>query len=108
MAKKRIDVEQLFDALGDRTRRALLEVLREGPRSVSKLADPLGISVAAVVQHVDILEKCGLVATEKVGRVRTCRPASEGLDALEGWVRAHRSDWERRLDGLAAVLADEE
>lgn len=107
MVERQIEIEQVFDALGDPTRRALLETLREAPQSVSKLAGPLGISLAAVMQHVEILEKCGLVATEKVGRVRTCRLASEGLDAIERWVREHRSEWERRMEGIAMIVAED-
>ena len=75
---------------------------------MSQLAEPLGITLTAVGQHLEILEACGLAATEKVGRVRTCRIASEGLDALEQWVRAHRTEWERRLEGLAMILAEKE
>jgi DNA-binding transcriptional ArsR family regulator len=108
MGEKRVEIERVFDALGDPTRRALLEMVRERPQSVSKLVEPLGVSMQAVAQHVDILEACGLVATEKVGRVRTCRMASEGLDALEEWVRAHRSEWEQRLDGIAFIIAEAE
>lgn len=108
MAEKEIDIGLVFHALGDPTRRALLDLLRERPQSVTKLAGPLGISLTAVGQHLEILEACGLVATEKVGRVRTCRIASEGLDALEKWVRAHRTEWERRMDGIAMILAEED
>jgi DNA-binding transcriptional ArsR family regulator len=75
---------------------------------VTKLAEPLGVSSTAVGQHLEILEGCGLMPTEKVGRVRTCRIASEGLDALEQWVRAHRTEWELRLDDVAALLAGED
>lgn len=108
MGKTKVKIERVFDALGDPTRRALLELVRERPQSVSMLAGPLGVSLTAVGQHLDILEACGLVATEKVGRVRTCSMASEGLDALEEWVRAHRPEWERRLDGIAMILAEED
>lgn len=108
MAEKTIEIGLVFHALGDPTRRALLDRLKEGPQSVTRLAGPLGISLTAVGQHLEILEACGLVATEKVGRVRTCRMASEGLDALEEWVRAHRTEWERRLDGIAMILAEED
>jgi DNA-binding transcriptional ArsR family regulator len=73
---------------------------------VSQLAEPLGITVTAVGQHLEILETCGLVTTEKVGRVRTCRMATAGLDALERWVRAHRTEWERRMDRLANLVED--
>ncbi len=101
-----VDIDRVFHALGDRTRRALLDRLRMGPVSVSQLAGPLGISVTAVGQHLGILEECGLVTTEKVGRVRTCRMASAGLDALERWVREHRTEWERRMDRLGMILEE--
>lgn len=106
--EEKVDIGRVFHALGDPTRRALLDLLRERPHSVSKLAAPLGISLTAVGQHLEILEACGLVRTEKVGRVRTCRMASAGLDALEAWVRAHRTEWERRLEGLEFLLAEED
>ena len=103
--ERKIDVDRLFHALGDPTRRAMLDRLRHGPLSVSQLAAPLGITITAVAQHLQILEECGLAHTEKVGRVRTCRSASEGLDALEVWIREHRTVWEHRMDALGALLA---
>jgi DNA-binding transcriptional ArsR family regulator len=108
MAKAKPNIDRIFHALGDPTRRALMEVLTDGPVSVSKLAEPLSISLAAVVQHLQILEECGLVHTEKVGRVRTCRIEPMGLDAAEGWIRARRSRWEQRLDRLGELLDEEE
>ncbi len=84
----------------------MLDRLCQGPVSVSQLAGPLGITLTAVGQHLEILEACGLAVTEKVGRVRTCRIASAGFDALEQWVRAHRTEWERRLDRLTDRLED--
>ena len=104
----KIDVDRLFHALGDPTRRAILDRLREGPLSVSNLAGPLGVTLTAVMQHLQILQGCGLAHTEKVGRVRTCRIASEGLDALEHWIREHRTELERQLDRLGKLLADDE
>jgi DNA-binding transcriptional ArsR family regulator len=104
MGETNVDIDRLFHALGDRTRRALLDRLRAGPVSVSQLAGPLEISVTAVGQHLGILEECGLVTTEKVGRVRTCRMAQAGLDALEKWVKDHRTEWERRMDRLGEIL----
>lgn len=101
-----IDIARLFHALGDPTRRAILDRLAERPCSVSQLAAPLGITITAVAQHLQILEECGLARTEKVGRVRTCQMASEGLDALEQWIREHRTDLERRLDRLASLLGE--
>ncbi len=108
VTKRRVDIDRVFHALGDRTRRAMLDRLSHGPVSVSQLAGPLGITLTAVGQHLEILEDCGLAATEKVGRVRTCRMASTGLDALERWVREHRTEWERRMDRLGELLEDGE
>ncbi|HKF57081.1 MAG TPA: metalloregulator ArsR/SmtB family transcription factor [Blastocatellia bacterium] len=108
MIEKPVDIDRLFHALGDRTRRAMLDRLSRGPVSVSQLAGPLGITLTAVGQHLEILEACGLVVTEKLGRVRTCRMASAGLDALEEWVRQHRTEWERQMDRLGEVLEDKE
>jgi DNA-binding transcriptional ArsR family regulator len=80
--------------------------LSRGPVSVSQLAERLGITLTAVGQHLAILEACGLAVTEKVGRVRTCRMGSTGLDALEQWVREHRSEWEKRVELLGKLLED--
>jgi DNA-binding transcriptional ArsR family regulator len=106
MASPAIDVDRLFHALGDPTRRAILDRLSEGPLSVSRLATPLEITVTAVAQHLQVLEESGLVRTEKLGRVRTCRIETAGFSALEQWIRDHRSLWERRLDRLDDLLAD--
>jgi len=104
VTKNDVDMDRVFHALGDGTRRAMLDRLSEGPASVSQLAERLGVSLTAVGQHLEILEGCGLAVTEKVGRVRTCQMASAGLDALEQWVREHRSEWERRMDRLGKML----
>lgn len=104
MPDSRIGIARLFHALGDPTRRAILDRLVERPYSVSQLAEPLGITITAVAQHMQILEECGLARSEKLGRVRTCQMASEGLDALEQWVREHRTPWERKIDQLAAMI----
>lgn len=108
MGEEKTEIELVFDALGDPTRRALVELLRAEPQQASKLAGPLGITLTAVGQHLEILEECGLVATEKVGRVRTCRMANRGLDNLEWWVRSHRTEWERRMDVIGLMLAEED
>ncbi len=105
---KYTDVDRIFHALGDPTRRRLVERLSQGSASVSALAQPLGITLAAVVQHVQVLEECGVVRTEKVGRVRTCRLDHAGLDAAAGWIAARRALWERRLDRLGDLLMEEE
>jgi DNA-binding transcriptional ArsR family regulator len=108
MTKHKIDIDRLFHALGDPTRRAMLDRLSRGPLSVSELAGPLGVTLTAIAQHLEILEECGLAHTEKLGRVRTCRIESGGFDALEQWIRKHRSLWERRLERLGAFLEEED
>ena len=98
--------ERVFHALGDPTRRAMLETLSNGPVSVSRLAEPLRLTLAAVVQHVQILEDSGLVQTEKVGRVRTCRLEPQGFTVAEQWIRDRRTIWESRLDRLGEILSE--
>lgn len=105
MLDQRNAVGPIFAALGDATRRGLVERLSRGPASVSELAEPLDMSLAAVVQHLQILEDCGLIATAKVGRVRTCQLAPGGLDAASRWIADRRALWERRLDRLGDFLA---
>jgi len=107
MLHQRTSVDRVFHALGDPTRRAIVERLSQGPVSASKLARPLKITLAAVVQHLQVLEKSGLVHTEKVGRVRTCRMEPKGLTVAERWISDRRSLWERRLDRLGNLLAEE-
>src|SRR4030095_14225251 len=104
MPSPKVNVDRVFHALGDPTRRAIVEMLSEGPLSVSQLATPLGFTLTAVVQHLQVLEESGLVYTAKVGRVRTCRIETAGLSALEQWIADRRSMWERRLDRLGDLL----
>ena len=106
MHRKKPDIDRVFHALGDPSRRAIVEKLSEGPLSVSRLAEPLDITLAAVVQHLQVLEESGLVQTEKVGRVRTCRIETAGLSAAEKWIGDRRSMWERRFDRLGHLLAE--
>jgi DNA-binding transcriptional ArsR family regulator len=94
----------LFDALGDPTRRAIVSRIARGPVSVSALAGPLGISLTAVGQHLRLLERAGLVLSEKQGRTRNCALRPEGLRAVEHWAQSCRRDWEARLDCLGDVL----
>lgn len=108
IAKRKIDVERVLQALGDPTRRAIVEKLSERPHSVSGLAAPLGITLTAVAQHLQVLEHAGLARTEKLGRVRTCSLATEGFAVLEQWIRARRSKWEVRLDRLGDLLAEDD
>ncbi|HEY1831862.1 MAG TPA: metalloregulator ArsR/SmtB family transcription factor [Acidimicrobiales bacterium] len=97
---------RVFLALADPSRRSMVERLTSGPASVSQLAEPLSMSLAAVVQHVSVLEAAGIIATEKVGCVRTCQLRPESLRPAEDWFAKQRRDWERRLDRLGDVLAE--
>src|SRR5690349_24327256 len=106
MPTAHIQIARVFEALGDPTRRAIIEKLAERPHSVSGLAEPLNITLTAVGQHLQLLEESGLVRTEKLGRVRTASLNSSGFEAIEEWVRHHRSAWERRLDRLGDLLAE--
>lgn len=84
----------------------MVERLTSGPASVSQLAEPLEMSLAAVVQHVQVLEACGLVKTEKVGRTRMCRIEPAAMTAAEQWITDRRQGWEARLDRLGDLLHD--
>ncbi|MDG3441733.1 ArsR/SmtB family transcription factor [Nitrospirillum amazonense] len=93
-----------FQALADPTRRALVERLVRGPASVSELAQPLQMSLPAVMQHLAVLESSGLVRSEKVGRVRTCRIDAAQLSLAEQWINQRRMEWVSRLDRLGQYL----
>ena len=102
-----VDIDRVFQALGDPTRRAILGRLSLGPQSVSGLAGPLEITLTAVAQHLQVLEESGLARTEKIGRVRTCRIERTGFQAVEGWIAQHRALWDRSLDRLGELLVEE-
>lgn len=104
MVNQKPSLDGVFHALSDPTRRALVARLVEGEASVSALAAPLAMSLPAVMQHLQVLEAAGLVTTQKVGRVRTCRMEPAVLRAAEDWLSGHRRFWERRLDLLGALL----
>jgi len=108
MDKRKIEIDRVFQALGDATRRAMMERLSSGPMSVSRLAEPYEMSLAAVIQHLQVLEEAGLVRTEKVGRVRSCRIDEAGLDAAQKWLKVLRPEWEQRLDRLGDLFAGPE
>ena len=99
--------DRVFHALGDPTRRRILKMLSARPHSVKGLAEPLGITLTAVAQQLRLLEEAGLVGTEKVGRIRTCRLEESGLDAAQQWIGECRTSWSRRLDRLGAFLDEE-
>ena len=95
----------MFAALADPSRRTMIERLSRGPASVKELAAPLTMSLPAVMQHLQVLETSGLVRSEKVGRVRTCRIEPVALQAAERWIADRRAGWERRLDRLDEYLS---
>ena len=103
-----LDLDRVFQALADPGRRLMVERLSRGPASVSELGRPLAMSLAAVVQHVQVLEASGLVRTQKVGRTRTCRIEAAALRSAEAWITERRTLWERRLDRLGDYLASPE
>ena len=99
-------VGRVFQALADPTRRAIVERLVRGPAAVTTLAEPLAMSLPAVMQHLQVLEAAGVIATEKVGRVRTCRIEPAALREAEQWLSGQRTEWEQRLDRLDDYLKD--
>jgi DNA-binding transcriptional ArsR family regulator len=103
---KHSDIDTSFRALAEPTRRAIVDRLSRGPATVSDLAKPFEMTLAAVVQHLQVLEDSGLIRTEKVGRVRTCRIDPGGLNTLADWVAERRLLIESRLDRLGEILAE--
>jgi DNA-binding transcriptional ArsR family regulator len=100
MAKHDPNLDRLFHALSDATRRSIVERLTAGPASVSDLAAPTGMALPTVMKHISVLEASGLLVTEKSGRVRICRASPAPLAAAQTWIEAQRADWEARLDRL--------
>jgi DNA-binding transcriptional ArsR family regulator len=101
-----MQLDRVFHALGDSTRRAVLSRLSGGPAPVSELARPFDLALPTFTQHLDVLEDCGLVRSRKRGRVRTYRLAPAPLKAAEHWMVKQRGLWERRLDQLDSYLMD--
>jgi DNA-binding transcriptional ArsR family regulator len=97
-------LDRTFAALADPARRAIVERLVVGPATVSELAKPLPMSLPAAMLHLKVLEESGLVTSQKVGRVRTCRIDPKMLSQAEQWVTERRTMWERSLDRLGAFL----
>jgi DNA-binding transcriptional ArsR family regulator len=102
-----LSLDRMFAALADPSRRSILERLSRGPASVKDLAQPLTMSLPAVLQHLQVLQDSGLVRSEKAGRVRTCRLEPAALSAAEGWIADRRRGWEQRLDRLDTYLTEE-
>lgn len=101
-------LDLLFQALADPARRSMVERLSRGPASVSALAEPLDMSLSAVVQHLGVLENCGLVRSEKTGRVRTCRVDATALNKAEHWIAGRRTAWKHRLERLDRFLEEQD
>jgi DNA-binding transcriptional ArsR family regulator len=97
-------LDKAFHALADPSRRSIVARLTRGPASVSELAEPLVMSLPSVMQHIDVLQKSGLVRSEKIGRIRTCRLEPARLRSVEQWIAQHRATWEASLDRLGDVL----
>ena len=106
MLQRSDPLDLAYQALSDPTRRAMVERLSRGPASVSELAEPFPMSMSAVVQHLKILEASGLVASEKTGRVRTCRVEAAALSAAERWINERRRSVEHSLDRLGVFLEE--
>ena len=105
MTNSSADLNRLFRALADTTRRVVLERLSHGPATVSELAKAFDMALPSFLQHLDVLEECGLVESEKNGRVRTVRLTSGPLNVAEGWMASLRGLWDRRADQLDAYLS---
>ena len=104
MPKQSIPLDDVFYALADSTRRAVLERLINGPAAVSELAQPFDMALPSFTQHLNVLEDCGLVRSHKTGRVRTYRIDPRPLKTAEQWMVKHRAIWETRLDQLDHYL----
>lgn len=106
MLNQAAPLDRVFQALADPARRLMLERLSRGPASVSALAQPLAMSLPAVMQHLQVLEASGLMRSKKIGRVRTCRIEPVALRTAEVWIARRRGSWERRLDRLGDYLTE--
>lgn len=106
MADVHAALDGTFRALSDPTRRAVVEALGRGPASVSDLARPFAMALPSFLQHLKVLEDSGLVATRKVGRVRTCTLVDEPLAAANHWLEVQRTLWTQRLDRLDSLLME--
>ena len=104
MAKFSTDLDRAFSALADPTRRAIVGRLCDGPKSVSELSEPFDLALPSLLKHVRVLEESGLISSEKVGRVRTCRIEPDALQATEAWIHQHIAAWELRLDRMEAHI----
>jgi len=104
MPNNQADLNRVFRALADGTRRTVLERLSRGPATVSELAQAFEMALPSFLQHIDVLEEAGLTTSEKAGRVRICKLAPGSLDVAEGWMASLHDVWGRRADKLDAYL----
>jgi DNA-binding transcriptional ArsR family regulator len=107
MLNQTADLDRVFQALADPGRRVMLDRLSRGPASVTELARPMAMSLAGVLQHVQVLEASGLISSRKTGRTRTCELNPSALRSAEGWIAGRRAQWERRLDRLGEYLTQD-
>ena len=101
------DLDRMFHALSDRSRRGMIDRLGRGPASVTELAAPLSVALPTVLKHLQVLESSGLVFSEKSGRVRTYHLQQDALAAVERWVEQRKTRWTTAFDRLDQLLADE-
>ncbi len=99
-------LDRMFHALADPSRRRVVEQLSRGPATVSELAKPLKMSLPSVLQHLQVLQHGGLIKSEKLGRVRTCRLEPKAMTRAEQWMARQRALWESRLDRLDNYLEE--
>ncbi|NWG53238.1 MAG: helix-turn-helix transcriptional regulator [Hydrogenophilaceae bacterium] len=107
MLNRSADLDAMFQALADPTRRAVISRLARGPASVSELAKPLKMSLPAITPHLRLLEESGFVVSEKVGRVRTCRIQPKRLAAAQSWLAKQRAAWEARFDRMDKFILEQ-
>lgn len=106
MAHYSTQLDDVFAALADPTRRAVVQRLGRGPASVGELAQPFAMTLPSFMKHVRILEASGLIRTSKAGRVRTCTLQREQLAVVNDWLAEQRELWEARTDRLEALVLD--
>jgi DNA-binding transcriptional ArsR family regulator len=108
MVKYSTALDSTFGALADPTRRAILAALMQGQASITKLAEPHRMSLPAVMKHVRVLERAGLVSQKKIGRTRRCQLAAQPLQDAEEWLSHYRAFWEKSFDALERFLKEQD
>ncbi|TGK87709.1 ArsR family transcriptional regulator [Leptospira noumeaensis] len=106
MKSKTSGLEDIFHALGDSSRLSMVERLSQGPISVKELAEPLSMALPSVLKHLKVLEDCGIVKSEKSGRVRTYQLDIQQLSGIDSWISERKDSWNRSFDRLANFLIE--